>query len=224
MKLTQQESQVLSFLSQRKEVYWEELAQFCKDPSSVKLKSVQKVVSDLRKKFRDNNQPVPFNCTFRSLVSKQEPPKMVATSQTVQFNGQQLVQVKRQAHIKPVVDIIKALTDQPTVPQKIENPTAQQLDFALKQYARQVVTRSGIYSLNSDEYELFDYFMSNRGRFVSLEELRDNVCYPKFGSKTPARWFSAIQRRVGNIRHQVPETRNKLLTAKQNNNSGYIFS
>lgn len=223
MKLTQQESQVLNFLSQRKEVYWEELAQFCKNPSTVKLKTVQKVISDLRKKFRDSKKDIPFNCTFSSLVPVKEPAKMVATSEKIDFNGQTLVQVKRHSTLKVQKEPEETRTVV-SVTEVAKTDTPAQLDFTLKPYTRQVVTRSGIYALNNDEYDLFNYFSMHRGRFVSLEELRDNVCYPKFGSKTPARWFSAIQRRVGNIRHQIPETRNRLLTAKQNNNSGYIFS
>lgn len=224
MKLSQQENQVLGFLSSRQEVYWEELVQFCKNPALVKLKTIKKIVSDLKKKYRENNVPAPFNCSFKLLGVPSEQPKMIQTDTSVDFNGQKLVQVKRTivAHSKPNTTPIQ---HEPSTHQQVmESIKSIVPDFTIKNYTRQVLTKSGMYALNDDEFELFNYFYNNPNRFVSLEELRDRVCYPKYGSKLPARWFSAIQRRIGNIRHHIPETRNRLLTAKQNANSGYIFN
>lgn len=224
MKLSQQESKFLAFLAPKQEVFWEELAQFCKDPASVKLSTVKKVVSDLKKKFKDENLPTPFTCSFKELAKSQNQAKMTATNETVDFHGQKLVQVKRniveklsQEQINKSHRTVQAasivLEHKPVIP-----------DFTISANSLHIRTRSGSYNLNYDEFDLFKYLYNNRGRFISLEELRDEVCYPKFGSKLPARWFSAIQRRIGNIRHQIPETRNKLLTAKQQSATGYIFN
>jgi DNA-binding winged helix-turn-helix (wHTH) protein len=221
MKLTQQEAEVLSFLcsKQEKEVYWEELVQFCKNPTSVKLKTIQKIVSDLKKKYKDSNQAIPFNCTFKVMQPQIQSPKMISTNETTQYLGQTLVQIKRPgAMVAPKISPI--VEQKPTV---IETKTIHS-EFVLKSFNKQIVTRSGIYSLNHEEFEIFDYLYNNRSKFISLEELRDKVCFPKYGSKLPARWFSAIQRRVSHIRHQIPETRNRLLTAKQGSSGGYIFN
>jgi hypothetical protein len=224
MKLSQQESKFLAFLTPKSEVYWQELAQFCKDPASVKLKTVKKVVSDLKKKFTDEKLPVPFNCAFKDLSGKNLP-KMIATNATVDFNGQKLVQVARvqknqnegqfvsQGEISRHFPVVKATNPKPNAP-----------EFTINPHTRHIRTKSGNYNLNYDEFDVFGYLYNNRYRFISLEELRDNVCFPKFGSKLPARWFSAIQRRICNIRHQIPETRDKLLTAKQQTSTGYIFN
>lgn len=225
MKLSPQEHKVLEFLSSKQEVYWEELAQFCKDPSTVKLKTVKKIVSDLKKKFQDNKLPIPFSCHFSEITKDNiaAKPKMLPTNKTVDFNGQTLVQIKR-----PPLALNRNSMNLPSSNASISTNTSivktSIPDFLIKPYSRQVLTKSGLYTLNDDEFEVFNYLYQNSGKFISLEELRDKVCYPKFGSKIPPRWFYTIQRRIGNIRHQIPETRNRLLTAKQQNISGYIFN
>jgi len=220
MKLSQQEQSFLNFLIPKTEVYWEELVQFCKNPAMVKLKTVQKVVSDLKKKYKDNNEKIPFHCTFKFMPTQMQAPKMVSTNETTQYLGQTLVQIKRPTQTKP---LNISVPDMRVI--EIEKPpTTNAFDFILKSFTQQIITKSGVYALNHEEFELFNYLFNNKSKFISLEELRDNVCFPKYGSKLPARWFSSIQRRVSHIRQHIPETRNRLLTAKQNNNTGYIFN
>jgi hypothetical protein len=231
MKLSQQEQSFLTYLIPRAEVYWEELVQFCKNPATVKLKTVQKVISDLKKKYKDNNQALPFHCTFKSMQTQTQNPKMVSTGETSEYLGQKLVQIKRptkQAEAMLPPGFVWTTDSKPIAEMRvieIEKPsTINAFDFILKSFTQQIVTKSGVYALNHEEFELFNYLFNNKSKFISLEELRDKVCYPKYGSKLPARWFSAIQRRVSHIRQHIPETRNRLLTAKQNNNTGYIFN
>jgi len=222
MKLSPQEQNIIQFLIPKKEVYWEELAQFCKNPQTVKLKTIKKIISDLRKKFNEQNISIPFSCSFKLMLNKEEQ-KITKTKETVNFNGQTLVRVTFNKNNKTTkIESVETPLEipKPSVLPKLDIKP----EFTIKPYSRQVITRSGIYTLSEAEFEIFDYMHTNINRFISLEELRDKICYPKFGSKLPARWFSAIQRRIGNIRQHIPETRNKLLTAKLNNNSGYIFN
>ncbi len=137
--------------------------------------------------------------------------------------GQTLVQIKRPNQDTMLMGS-KPSTPQASIIETKQSSTTSVFDFIVKSFTHQILTKSGIYALNNEEFEIFNYFHSNRNKFISLEELRDKVCFPKFGSKLPARWFSSIQRRVSHIRHQIPEARDKILTAKQNNNTGYIFN
>jgi len=160
-------------------------------------------------------------------MAQTQRPKMTSTNETTQYLGQTLVQIKRPN--KQTLPLGFAWTESTTPIAEmriieIEKPHTDVCDFILKSFTHQIVTKSGIYALNYEEYEIFVYLYNNRNKFISLEELRDRICYPKYGSKLPARWFSAIQRRVSNIRNQIPESKNRILTAKQNNNSGYIFN
>ncbi len=60
IKLTPQEQSIIKHLSGKTQASWEELAQFAKDPQNVKLRTLQKVVSDLRKKYTDAKVPCPI--------------------------------------------------------------------------------------------------------------------------------------------------------------------
>lgn len=213
MKLTQQEKLVIDFLSNKEVVFWEELAQFCKNPLTVKLRTVQKIVSDIKKKHKENNIDIPFNCSFKVILDQKEEKFIVNNNSMSEFNGQKLVQIKRKNNNIVSSPIKMGMP-------KIELPS----DFIVKNHQRQVITKSGIYNLNEDDFFVFEYLFNNKHKFISLEELRDKVCFKNYGSKLPPRWFSSIQRRVGNIRNHIPELKNRILTAKQNNIHGYIFS
>lgn len=60
IKLTPQEQSIVKHLSGKTQASWEELAQFAKDPQNVKLRTLQKVVSDLKKKYTDAKVPCPI--------------------------------------------------------------------------------------------------------------------------------------------------------------------
>jgi hypothetical protein len=202
--LTQQEINIVNFLKDKEEAYWEELAQFSKDPTRVKLKSIKRTVSEIKKKFKDNNFECPIK-TKLSLLSGKQMQKSEDTADKITVNNQQLVRVPR-----------------PT-PAVIETKQCHK-DFVINKFNRQIRSKDGIRTLNDDDFIVFEYIYSKPEKVITLEELRDEVVYPKFGSKTPARWFSAIQRRVNNIRRLVPELRNRLLTVKVGvNGSGYLL-
>lgn len=218
--LSKQEQQVLSYLQGKEKVNWEELVQFTKDPATVKLKSIRRIVSNIRKKYKEANQATPFICTFSSLFSaeKEEPVKPSSqstqeTQNTVEFNGQILVKLEKRNPVKPL----------PLYPPPIVAQIAPRPDFELRPFNRQVFTRTGLYNLGEDEFQIFEYFLNHRGRQVSLEELKNQVCYPKFGSKTPARWFFAIMRRINMLRKQIPEVREKLISTRMGNTTGYLL-
>jgi len=226
MKLTTQEQNFIEYLSSREEAYWEELVQFCKDPTTVKLKTVQKVVSDIKKKFRDENQTIPFNSKFSyfKLPTYEEPvieegygfPTLKIT-----HNGQTLVKLKRPV-AEPVTNA--PVPDRPVLPVPADTRRPHQIEFAIKRWQNQVISRSGAHVLSSDDLEVFEYLYNNYGEVVTLEELRDKVVFPKFGSKLPARWWDSIQRRINNVRRAVPELKNRILTVKtENNGTGYFF-
>jgi len=215
MKITAQEQNVIQFLSDRDEVFWEELAQFCKDPANVKLRTVQKIVSDIRKKFRDMNRACPFDCRFGHLndtTFKQadEPPK-----ETVVHNGQTLTKLVR-------ASVVQKESIIPAAPTETRKP--HQIDFSIKKWQNQIVSKTGIYNLSSEDFEVFEYLYNNHEKIITLEELRDKVVFPLYGSKLPPRWWDSIQRRINNVRRAVPELKNRIFTVKtENNGTGYFF-
>src|ERR1700748_3777879 len=69
LKLTSQEQKIINYLSSKNEVSWEELSSFAKDPKNVKLQTLQKVVSDVKRKFKNVGLPIPFSCNFTRISS-----------------------------------------------------------------------------------------------------------------------------------------------------------
>lgn len=202
IKITNQENKIINYLQQRKdqEVGWEELAQFAKDPKSVKLKTIQKSVSDLKKKFVVANQPLPFSVKFIYLSKKEAEVKPAET--------QTLVQVKKAADGNMV---------------NSSNKHAAQLDFTPDPLGfKRVRTRVGVFQLNDSEWDMFKYFYNNPGRLITISELRDKVMYPNYGSKLPARWFDAVMRVINGMRRQVIGLDKRLLTVKAAETS-YLF-
>lgn len=199
--LTTQEQHIVSYLHNKPVAFYEELAQFCKDPSRVKLKSIKRALSNIKKKYKDNNMECPIN-TKLILMNNNTP----TTGDTITFNNQKLVRIPRA--IVPTVDTTKQC----------------QKDFQMIKFNRQVRSKQGIRTLNDDDFVVFEYMYANPEKVITLEELRDQVVFPQYGSKTPARWFSVIQRRVNNIRRAVPELRDRLLTVKVGaNGTGYLL-
>lgn len=216
--LSPQEIKIISHLSDKKEEYFQNLAQFTKNPQTIKLKSVQKIISDIKKKFKKAEQPLPFNCQLKSMATILEKPKMVQTDQSVVFNGQVLTKILRSF-------TNNNLSEQPinTIPVQENKSIRREVEIKVHKYNRLVQTGSGNHTLNIEDFEVFEYLYLHCNKVISLEELRDQVVYPKWGSKLPARWFSSILRRVNNIRRNIPELKDKLLTVKLDNSTGYIF-
>ncbi len=215
MKLSPQETKIIEFLSNKNEEFYEHLAQFTKDPQKTKLKTIKKIISDIKKKHKDAEQELPFTCTLTSMLATSvKTPKADPNKETVSFNGQTLTKILRNSKIETNLSVFET----------IGAATDSKPDFSIHRNTRQVLTKSGYHGLNADDFEVFEYLYQNRGRAIPLEELRDKVCFPKFGSKTPNRWFDVIGRRINNCRRNIPEAKDKLLTVKMNNATGYQLS
>lgn len=207
---TNQEKSVIEFLTGKKQVYWEELVQFCKNPSTIKDTSIKRLISGIKKKYKDNGISCPIVCEFKYLEDKPvlkevKKQSILLTEDKIILNGQVLKKIQ------------KPEPNKSTVPQT-------HLDFQLRKVYRQIRTKTGDHLLGAEDFEIFEYLHNKVGEVVSLEELRDQVVFPKYGSKLPARWFDAIQRRVNNIRRAIPETKGRLLTVKIGpNETGYML-
>lgn len=246
MHFTTQEQHVIQYLCGREEVFWEELAQFCKDPINVKLRTVQKVVSDIKKKYRTMHKKCPFECKFGYLGEHVDEPAI--EKETVIHNGQTLTKVIRPPQYTPEgypkgnprfdheaknalertkKDLKRGEEFQKELRKEFDKQEAtpqHQVDFSLKKYDHKVVSRSGIHSLSDDDFDVFAYLYDNHEKIITIEELRDKVVYPLYGSKLPARWWDSIQRRINNVRRAVPELKNRIFTVKtENNGTGYLF-
>lgn len=186
INLTNQENNVLEYLKTRdgQKVYWEELVQFSKNPTTVKLKTMQKVVSSIKAKFKLNNCLEPFNVVFSSLLK---------TTLQVQENKPQILVQLKKVENKHQVQIDFRL-----------DPLGH----------KKVITKDGSYQLNDSEWDMFKYFYQNPGKLITISELRDKLVYPLYGSKLPARWFDSIMRIVNNLRRQVVGLNKRLLTVK----------
>lgn len=201
VKLTKQEENIISYLKARnnQKVYWEELVQFSKSPTTVKLRTVQKTVAALKRKFMLDGTSLPFNISFSSLSE--------SNSTSLQAKNKQQVLVKLENSNK----------------NQSENKHQVQIDFRLDPLGhKRVLTKNGLYQLNDSEWDMFKYFYQNPGKVITISELRDKIVYPLYGSKLPARWFDSIMRIVNNLRRQVVGLNERLLTVKGNETS-YLF-
>jgi hypothetical protein len=203
-KLTTQETKIINYLQSKNntEVAWEELAQFAKDPQNVKRKTVQKSVSEIKRKYTSDGLAIPFNVKFISLLD-------IAESTPLQTE-QKLVQIK------------KTTGGNMMIVNEKKNIHQAQVDFVLDPSLRRVRTREGLYQLNDNEWYMMEYFNRNIGRLITLSELRDKVVYPNYGSKLPARWFNSIMSIINNLRRQVPGLDKRILTVKSNETS-YLY-
>lgn len=220
VKLTDQETRVIAFLTTKGDgpVHWEELAQFAKDPQTVKLKTIQKVISDLKRKYLQANVPFPYNGKFISLNAPvKEAPKAPQTigdliKEKLDLKKEQtLVQIKR----TPAGTVVK-------VDASDGNKPMAHVDFVLDPNTRRVRTRYGFHLLNEREWDVMKYLHANVGRVIPISELRDKVVYEKYGSKLPPRWFDHIKAIIGNLRAQVTGLRDRILTVKGVETS-YLF-
>lgn len=201
VRLTTQERAIYNYVLTKpgRIIYLEELVQFAKDPQNVKCKTIQKTVSEIKRKFKVSGQMDPFNNKlFASLAQE----TLQVASPPAQASTQTLVQVKSTPHGNLV---------------RVDGPKAAhpvQVDFVIDRFTKSVRTKYGSHRLNENEWDLFKYLHENPGRLIALSELRDKVVYPQYGSKLPARWFDSIMRIVNNLRRQVVGLDKRLLTVK----------
>jgi hypothetical protein len=202
IKNTDQELKIINYLKDKnnQEVAWEELVQFSKNPQTVKLKTIKKSVSEIKRKYQSSNLPIPFDVRFISLTSKSD-------EQTMIKGDQKLVRVGK---------IVALNTVKPSKPQAHYDFSLDPLGF------KRVQTKYGSHQLNDNEWDMFKYFYNNVGKLVTISELRDNVVFPNYGSKLPARWFDSIMRIIGHLRKQVVGLDKRLLTVKSSETS-YLF-
>ena len=221
IRITNQEAQIISHCTGKKIVPWEELAQYAKEPTTVKLKTLQKAVSDLKKKYRDANLSLPFDCSFVSLlnqatedtkgIAKIPAPPVAVKLEIKSEPEQKLVPVRRTRG----GNIVNA--DDKT-------PDAH-LDFKLEPYYKRVKTRTATINLSDNEWELFKLFHTNVGKMLSMEDIK-NVVYKDFGSKTPHNWASAIKGTLTKLRTNIRElkTDNRLICVVGHGSTFYMLS
>lgn len=186
--ITEQDAKVLNHLVGKSEVFIEDLAPLTKT-GTTKVDSLRKIVSDLKRKYILSGLPVPFNC---KIISRQNNNSVPQQDQPIQ------VRKTRGGRLVPVANT---------------TPDAH-IDFVLEPYYRRVKTRNRVANLSDREWEVFVYFYNNVGKKISLEELRNDVVYKHFGSKTPHNWADSIRTTIGKLRQNIPElkTENRLST------------
>lgn len=202
LSLTTQELNVIRYLSALKEteIPWVVLAQFSKDPKTVKYKSIQKVISEIKRKYKGVGIPLPFTVSVTNTVE----------AATVQAPATQtLVQVKRTPGGNTV--IVGSNTQ-----------SAAQIDFALNLNTKSVKTKFGSHKLNDNEWYMFKFLHENAGTLIKISTLRDKVMFPNYGSKLPARWYDSIMRVINNMRRAIPGLDKRLLTVKSDETC-YLF-
>lgn len=185
ISLTPQELKIINFLQTKKSIKVDDLFQFAKP--GVKLKSLQKVISDLKKKYKTAGISFP-QCEIK--FSKPE----IKETKEIKLGNQKLIQVsKKKEEVIP------------------ELPRFQQ-DFKLNYNRRQVITREGTFTLdNMDDWEMMKFFWKNPDRRIPIEEMKD-LYWHNWGSKTPSRWMDSITRRVTKLRRAVPPLVGRLIT------------
>lgn len=190
MKLTNQEINIINYIGNKSEVSWQELAQFAKDPQNVKMKTLQKAVSDIKKKYRDKNLFAPFNCKFINLSAKEV-----------------FEEIKLPTFVK-----LRITAGANRVPDTNKDLDAH-IDFQLDRNYRRVKTRSNTVNLSDNEWELFTHLHQNAEKMISIDDMKD-VVYKGFGSKTPHNWCDSIKRTLGKLRTNIRElkTEGRLVT------------
>lgn len=224
LKLSDQETKVVNFLTSRNNsnVFWEELAQFAKDPQTVKLKTIKKTVSEIRRKYSAAGLSAPFSVTFHTMSPESDGPKPSDDSAEMTINAIEMDNLLSSppAPSKPqvLVQVKRIATDSVVAVPPPSNPVAPapaaHTDFVIERNYKRVRTKFGSHNLNDSEWEVFKYFHTNAGKLIPISELRDKVVFPQYGSKLPARWFDAIMRIVNNMRRAVPGLDRRLLTVK----------
>ncbi len=214
--LTEQDKNLVNYLTGKDEVSWEELAQFAKSPTTVKRKSLLRAVSDLRKKYADAGLAAPFNCRFFDLGTM---PSANAPSQPVKAVAVVVA--------PPVVQMRKTIGGK-LVRADDTKPDLHH-DFQLSKGANcdgspnyQIKTKAGWVRLPESAYELLEIFYASPGVAFSKEDLK-NKLWPQWGSRTPPSWAGNLTHRMTDLRTCVPEMKTRLLTIRVNNDTSYMM-
>lgn len=230
LRLTEQEIKVTNYLQAKnnQEISWEELVQFSKTPQSVKKNTIQKVVSEIKRKYVRAGLNVPFSVTFKNMTAlpicnedrqAQNLFKESVVTRPLNFKFDPM-QVERlnEALDKSEQKFIK-------IPRLEPKSHQAQLDFILDVFSKRVRTKYGYKQLGDAEWDVFRYIHANPGRIISINELRDKVVFPQYGSKLPPKWYDTVMRIVNNLRRQVDGLKVRLMTigAFNSGETGYIF-
>jgi len=232
VKFTKQETDIINYLVPRNNttVYWEELVQFAKDPTTVKLKTIRKAVSELKRKCSLASVPMPFNVSFQTMSLNKETEPMMIEEDLMSKAWVNACEMGKQPLSPPqpqkLVPLKRASIpnhdgDSMTTSNQSASPSAHS-DFVLDRTMRRVKTKYGYHLLNEREWDVMKYLHENVGKVIRISELRDEVLYPQYGSKLPPRWFDHIKTVVGHLRAQVPGLKERILTVK-GSETGYLF-
>jgi hypothetical protein len=208
LKLSPQYEKIIAFCAGKEKVNFEELVQFSKDPSNVKLKTMQRAVSDIKKMFKDHALPDPFTCKFGVLVETKK--QVVLTLVPSVPQEQELVRMRT------TIGGRKVRADDPR--------TDTQIDFEPTPNYKGVKTRDGLIKLSDNEWEIFCYLYQKAGKRVSIEELKD-VVYKNYGASTPHCWSDSIRRTISKLRRNIPDlkTKNRLVTIVCRDTTYYVL-
>lgn len=213
-----QEKIFIDYLSGKENVSWEELAKFSKNPSEVKKKTLQKVISTIKKKCTEAGQPVPFKCNFyEALKPSDNKDVIVVESSSVAPT------IAANAIVTSPFVKVRTTRGGNMVPETNSALDAH-IDFVLDKNYKRVVMRKGKINLSDNEWELFCFFHQNAGKKLSLEQIKEHV-YKNFGSKTPYHWAESIKRTMTKLRTNIPELKKdaRLLTIVSANTTYYMF-
>jgi hypothetical protein len=210
LKLSNQEQNIINYLDGKDQVAWQELAQFGKDPTTVKRVTLLKVVSELRKKYAAVGLPAPFNCKFFDLGVE-----------TIQVNANAKASTVQAKVVAPAVQMRKTLGGK--LVRADNNTPDAHLDFELdKARPNQVRTKNGWITLNESCYELFHIFHQNVNVPLSKEDLKNKI-WPQWGSRTPGSWWGNISGRMTGLRTCIPELKTRLNRLVIDGNSFFML-
>lgn len=238
LKLTKQEQNIINYCSGKSVVPFEELAQFAKDPMQVKLSTLQKAVSDLKKKYRDLNLTLPFNCQFVQLAKPDTTLTRQNLDKVITEAGKFMSELPPQMRSADVQNELNRALEEKVEPKLVQLRVTRggnrvpsdnkesdvHIDFKLEPYYKRVRTKTGTVNLSDNEWELFTLLHLNADKMLSLEDIK-NVVFKNFGSKTPHHWADTIKRTLSKLRTNIRELKidNRLVTVMGGNTTYYML-
>jgi hypothetical protein len=221
--LSLQEMKIINYCENKPVVCWEHLAQFGKDPTTIKKATLQKIISDIKRKYREMNVECPLKSSFKDMLDMSAIKDKLEKQMSFPIN-ETLGAAKISLDKKPIQHLVQIKTTPSgnIIPMGPKQILSAQKDFAIDKAWRRVRTRSGIHPLGQDEFLVMNYLVDNAEELIPMEKLRD-VVYPNFGSKIPPRWFDSISRMFTKLRKSIPEIRTRLHTIRTDGNTFYML-
>jgi len=222
--LTLQELKIINFCDNKSVVFWEHLAQFGKDPATIKKTTLQKVISDIKRKYKEMNVECPLKSSFKDMNDMSTVQNKLSKQMSLPINetlGVAQISLDSKKPIQHLVQI-KTTPSGNIIPVGQEQVLSAQKDFVMDRAWRRVRTKSGIYPLLQDEFDMLQHLVKNAEQLVPMESLKD-IIYPNFGSKIPPRWFDSISRMFTKLRKSVPEVRTRLHTIRTDGITFYML-